>query len=255
MVLNATDISKSFNSLRVLNNVSIAVEKGTVTGLIGPNGAGKTTFLNLVTGFLRPDSGAIRFLGQPIMNLAPHQIAAMGLARTFQTPLGFPRMTVLENLMVPFSGQIGENFLQVLLSPRVVAEQEKLYKEKALQSLEVIGLADRRHDWVEQLTAGELKMLEFARALIDNPKMLLLDEPAAGVDPDRLARLIELINWLQGHGLTCLLVDHNLRFVLEICDKIYVLAEGRVLTSGTPDEIMNDQRVVDAYLGRKGMVG
>lgn len=248
-MLTVRSVSKSFGGVRAVRSVSIEVEAGRIIGLIGTNGAGKTTLFNVVSGLLPADSGTISFLGRDITRSRADRSSALGMVRTFQTPVGFPQMTVMENMLV-FDRHDSAGLLAPLVAlapprpkPATVA--------RAVSVLERFGLAAKRDLWVQDLSAPELKMLEFARAVMADPKIMLLDEPAAGVNPAVLDQLIETIEDLRRQGMTFLIVDHNLKFMCGICDYIYAMADGELIAQGTPDEVVANQAVLDCYIGRR----
>jgi branched-chain amino acid transport system ATP-binding protein len=249
-VLNIENVSKRFGGLWAVRNCSLFVEQGTVTGLIGPNGAGKTTLFHLIAGFYRPDSGRIEFDGEDITGQPPHRLFHRGLYRTFQIPRVFPEMTVLENLMMVPGGQVGERFVGPLFLARRVRRQEELIRKRALEVLEFVGLAPLSFQLAGSLSGGQKKLLELARALMAEPKLVLLDEPGAGVNPTLMKRLADRIRSMAADfGVTVLLIEHDMDLVMGLCNPVVVMSEGRVLTSGTPEEVRSDPRVIEAYLG------
>ena len=247
-MLEVRSVSKSFGGVRAVRDVSLDVAEGRIIGLIGTNGAGKTTLFNVVSGFIAADSGSIRFLGADVTRNRADRSAAAGMARTFQTPVGFPRMTVIENMLV-FARGDSRGILPAILSP-TRRRPERATVEHAMATLERFGLAARRDLWVQDLSAPELKMLEFARAAMAEPRIMLLDEPAAGVNPAVLDTLIGTIDDLRRRGMTFLIVDHNLKFMTRICDYIYAMADGALIAAGTPAEVVADPKVLDCYIGR-----
>jgi branched-chain amino acid transport system ATP-binding protein len=250
--LVATGVTKRFGGLTAVNNVSLTVREGSITAMIGPNGAGKTTLFNVLTGFERADSGTIRF-DHNLERLSPWRIARLGVVRTFQTPVGFPKLSVWENLMVGGSDQGSESVSSGLLGPRRWVRRERDANERATHLLEDLGLLDHKDALLEDLPPGDVKLVDFARQLIARPKMLLLDEPASGVDPGNIGRLSDLIRRINRQGITMLIIDHNIGFVLSIAEHVYVLAEGAVIAQGPPREIASNERVIEVYLG--GMHG
>ncbi len=248
-LLEVRNVSKHFGGLKAVSNCSLDVPKGRIIGLIGPNGAGKTTLFNVIAGFLPQTAGEVRFCGEVISGLPAYEIARKGLVRTFQLPHGFKEMTVMENLMTAPLRQDGESIWKALLMPPSVREQEKTYKGKALYLLETINMVDRRNELVGNLSAGEARMLEFARQLMMEPELLLLDEPAAGINPALQDQLIEQILKLKDQGLTLFIIDHNLGFITSLSDHIYVMHQGQNLTDGDPDTVIHHQKVREVYLG------
>ena len=249
MMLQMRNVSKNFGGLKAVDRCSLEVEEGTITGLIGPNGAGKTTLFNVVTGFLPIDGGKVHFKGEDITGLRPDGIAMKGLVRSFQTAAGLMRMTVLENLMVAPQNQEGEGVLRAIFKTRNQKQEQRENKEKALKILSTLDLYDKRDEWVENLSSGEIKLLEVGRQLIVNPGMLLLDEPMSGVNPGFQFRMVDYLRGLRDEGLTFFIIEHNLSFIMSISDVIYVMDFGQLISRGTPEEIRKDEKVIAAYLG------
>lgn len=244
------ELAKDFGGLRALNRCSFEVSAGSITGLIGPNGAGKTTLFNVVTGFIEPDGGQVFFGGEDITRLPPHQVFLRGLCRTFQIPREHQAMTVLENLMLVPKGQLGERGHNNLVRRRSVRDQEETNRAKALEVLSFFNLQDLAGEFAGNLSGGQKKLLELARTLMTDPKMVLLDEPAAGVNPTLLARIAEQIVQLRRErSLTFLVIEHDMNLVMSLCDTIVVLSEGSRIASGPPSAIRADPRVLEAYLG------
>ncbi len=248
-MLELRQLRKTFGNLRAVDGVDLLIEAGRITGLIGPNGAGKTTLFNLVAGTLAPSAGSIHFMGQRIDGLSPDRIFHRGLARTFQVPRPFPQMTVLENLMLVPGAQLGERFWNNWLRPAQVAHQERRSRERAMSVLGTCALADKASHLAGRLSGGQHKLLELARVLMIEPKLILLDEPAAGVNPALLETLVERIVALHRSGIAFLVIEHNMELVMSLCQPIIVMMQGQVVTQGSADEVRNDQRVLDAYLG------
>jgi len=249
-MLEVRELTKSFGGLRAVDGCTLSVRQGTITGLIGPNGAGKTTLFNLITGFYKPDKGEIHFGGDRIDGLSPHEVFHRGLYRTFQIPREFPQMTVLENLMVMPPGQLGERIWASWFFPRAVKRQEAALKERALEVLEFVELIDLRDEYAANLSGGQRKLLELARAMMVEPKMVLLDEPGAGVNPALMKKLVDFIERLcHERGITFLIIEHDMDLVMSLCNPVIVMSEGRKLTEGPPEEVKRDPRVLEAYLG------
>ncbi len=248
-MLEMSGVVKGFGSLRAVDGIDLAIDAGTITGLIGPNGAGKTTLFNLIAGALAPEAGAIRFMGERIDRLTPDRIFARGLARTFQVPRPFPQMTVLENVMLAPRPQAGERFWNNWLRAGRVRREEMLTRERALEVLELCDLADKAGELAGRLSGGQQKLLELARVLVAEPRLILLDEPAAGVNPVLLETLVDRIVRLNRRGVTFLVIEHNLDLVMAVCRPIAVMAQGKLIYHGDAAGVRRDRRVLDAYLG------
>lgn len=249
MLLSAKGLSKSFGGIRAVNNAYLEVPQGSITGLIGPNGAGKTTLFNLLSNFIRPDKGEVFLDGQPIHQLPPYQIALKGCVRTFQVARVLSRLTVLENMLLASPGQTGENFLNVWFQGAKIRQQEQENRAKALDILDSIGLGEKAHDYAGALSGGQRKLLEIGRALMTEPKLILLDEPAAGVNPTLIGQISDhIIEWNR-QGITFLIIEHNMDVIMSLCHHVWVLAEGTNLADGIPSEIQKNERVLKAYLG------
>lgn len=249
-MLEIKNLMKSFGGLQVIYDCSLEVKAGSITGLIGPNGAGKTTLFNLLTNYHRPDRGEIYFMGERIDRLATHKIFHKKLYRTFQIPREFAQMTVLENLMLIPASQRGESVWNTLFRPKIVKLQERAIKEKALEVLEFIELLDLKDEYAGSLSGGQKKLLELARSLMADPKLVLLDEPGAGVNPTLLKKLVANIRKLcEQKGITFFLIEHDMNLVMNLCDPVIVMSEGQKLAEGSPEEIKKDPRVLEAYLG------
>ena len=248
-MLTAERVVKSFGNLRAVDDVSFTVRDTAITGLIGPNGAGKTTLFNTLVGALPVDSGTIAVDGRRIDGLTPDRIFRRGLARTFQIPRPFPEMTVLENVMLARPDQSGERFWNSLFRYAVVRREEHENREEARSVLQFCGLERVSGDQAKTLSGGQLKLLELARAVMARPSLILLDEPAAGVNPALMETLIEKILELNRRGTAFLIIEHNMELVMGICRPILVMAQGKLIAEGDADAIRGDPRVIDAYLG------
>ncbi|MCH2345442.1 MAG: ABC transporter ATP-binding protein [Pseudomonadales bacterium] len=248
-MLTVENLAKEFDGLTAVNDLNFTVEPNTISGLIGPNGAGKTTTFNMIAGHLKPSSGKIYFDGKEITNLRPHQTFQLGIVRTFQIPRPFSGMTVLENLTMVPRNQIGEKIWNNWLRNNAVAKEEQQIREKANGLLEFLNLSDLQNEYSGNLSGGQLKLLELGRALMSDPKVILLDEPAAGVNPTLLEEIIDRIRDIHSQGVTFLIIEHNMELVMRLCSSILVMAEGDILMRGAPEEIRSDPRLIDAFLG------
>jgi len=249
-MLELRGVEKSFGGLKAVDNCSLEVKAGSITGLIGPNGAGKTTLFNIITGHHKPDGGQIFFQGQSIGGLSPHQIFRKKIYRTFQITREFSQMTVLENLMIMPGLQIGEKIWNTWFRPAAVRHQEMQIMQKALEFLEFVELIDLKDEYAGSLSGGQKKLLEIARSMMADPIMVLLDEPGAGVNPTLMKKLIANIETLrQEKGITFLLIEHDMDLVMNLCDPVIVMSEGKKLAEGTSDEIKSNEQVLEAYLG------
>ncbi len=249
-MLVVDDVTKSFGGVRAVNGCSLTVAEGSIAGLIGPNGAGKTTLFNLITGFLKPTSGRILFRGARIDGLPPHRIFGKGIVRTFQIPRELKSMTVLENLMLVPPGQAGELIWNPWFLPFRVSRQEESIFVKATQVLEFVDLIHLRDEYAANLSGGQKKLLELARTLMCDPRMILLDEPGAGVNRVLMKKLVGDIERLRRElGITFFVIEHDMDLVTQLCDTVIVMSEGAKLAEGSPEEVKADERVLEAYLG------
>jgi len=249
IVLRVENLRKEFGGLVAADDASFDVERGTITALIGPNGAGKSTVFNLVSGFYEPDAGRVEVDGVDVTGLEPYEVADHGLIRTFQTPRKLEGMTVREAMLVGPQDQPGESFLTLFTAPGAVAAAEERNladAERLLAEFEIDHLATQP---ATDISGGQTKLVELARAMLAEPEILLLDEPAAGVNPTLRTELAAQIRRLNEAGTTCLLIEHDMEFVMELADPVVVLDQGSVLTQGSPEAVRADDRVVEAYLG------
>jgi branched-chain amino acid transport system ATP-binding protein len=250
-LLKVDSLTKNFGGLRAVNNVNLELNPGDLAGLIGPNGAGKTTVFNLITGVYLPSNGAITFDGQSIGGLPPHVINQLGIARTFQNIRLFPSLTVLENVCIAYHSHAGYGMQDAILRNQKFETKEKELVEKAQDFLSIFHLEDRQSEIARNLPYGEQRRLEIARALAAEPKLLFLDEPAAGMNPAESMALMDLIHFIRDRfKLTILLIEHQMRVVMGVCEKITVMDFGEVIAYGAPEQIQSNPRVVEAYLGR-----
>jgi branched-chain amino acid transport system ATP-binding protein len=249
--LEVEDLCKSFGGITAVDGATFSVEEGSLTGLIGPNGAGKSTTFNLITGVIPPDSGTVTFRGEDITGRRTHEIANRGLVRTFQIARELGEMTVIENMMLAPGGQVGERLWHSVL-PGLrdqVVEQETEMLERAWETLEFFEIDHLAQEYAGNLSGGQRKLLEMARALMTDPDVVLLDEPLAGVNPSLERKLLDRIEALRDEGRTFLLVEHDMDVIMNHCEHVIVMHQGSVLAEGPPTSIQSDERVIDAYLG------
>jgi branched-chain amino acid transport system ATP-binding protein len=249
-ILEVCNLSKNFGGLQAVRNVSLGIEPGKITSIIGPNGAGKTTLFNLITGFLLADGGAVILDGKDITKLPAHQIVRNGLTRTFQMVRVFPRMTVTDNIMMGFYGIAGDSLWSAILGTKKMYAEYYRKKEAALAMVEYIGLTQYKDTLANDLSYGQQKLVELGRALISQPKVLLLDEPLAGLNVVMIDRMIHLIDDLKKLGKTVVVIEHNMEIVMGISDLIHVLNFGELIASGNSKEILSHEKVIDSYLGK-----
>lgn len=251
-LLEVRDVYKHFGGVAAVAGASLDVEAASVTALIGPNGAGKTTLFNIISGFLRPERGTVVFDGQRVDRKPAHRVSRGGLVRTFQTARALTRMTVLDNMMLAASDQQGEH-LWGLLAPVRVRRKEREIAERAAELLALVRLDGHANEYAGTLSGGQRKLLEFARVLMTRPRMVLLDEPMAGVNPTLGLELLDRVQDLRrDEEMTFLLIEHDLEVVMAVSDVVHVMSNGTVIASGPPDEVRRSQDVIDAYLGRHG---
>jgi branched-chain amino acid transport system ATP-binding protein len=248
-LLEVDGVSKRFGGLHAVKDVSFRVEKGTVKALIGPNGAGKTTLFNLLSGVLAPDAGTVRLRGEEIQGRPPHRIAALGLSRTFQQIRLFGHMTALENVMVGRYCRTTSMALTSILRGPKFKREEAATRERAQELLEYVGLAKSAELLARNMPYGDQRRLEIARALATDPQILLLDEPTAGMNPKETEETMHLIFKIRNSGLAVVVIEHDMRFIFNLCDRVLCLVRGQLLVEGTPGEVQSDHRVIEAYIG------
>ena len=251
-LLDLDNVSIVFGGLRAVSNLSMHIDEHELIGLIGPNGAGKTTAFNLITGVYVPTEGDITFNGVRINGKKSYQVTQLGMARTFQNIRHFSELPVIDNVKIAYHMHIGYNLPEAIFRTRKYVQEENEVTKKAMELLTIFHLEDHAYDLAKNLPYGAQRRLEIARALATEPKLLLLDEPAAGMNPQETKELMEMIRWLRDHfHLAILLIEHDMGLVMGVCQRIYVLEYGLCIASGTPDEIRRNKRVIEAYLGEE----
>lgn len=248
-MIRTNGITKFFGGVKAVDDVSITFYDNRITGLIGPNGAGKTTLFNIINGFLRPDKGEVYLNELRTHHFQPFQIARLGIGRMFQDTRVLEKMTALDNVMLSAKNQIGEEPLKVFFSHNRIKKEENRIREQAIKWLKFVGLGDKLYTYAENLSYGQQKLLTLARLLAGKNDILLLDEPTAGVDPGFIPIILNLLKSLVKEGMTIILIEHNMTAVLEVCDWVFFMDEGRITSFGLPSEVLSDPIVKDAYLG------
>ncbi|MBQ1335756.1 MAG: ABC transporter ATP-binding protein [Selenomonadaceae bacterium] len=249
-LLRAEDVSEVFGGLKAVSDFNFYINKGELVGLIGPNGAGKTTAFNLFTGVYQPTTGTITFNGKSIVGLKPYQITQRGIARTFQNIRLFSELSVLDNVKIAYHCHVKYGLLEAVLRMGRYFREEREIEEESMRLLSIFKLDDKANEMAKNLPYGAQRRLEIARALAAKPKLLLLDEPAAGMNPQETKELMDMIRWIRKEfGITVLLIEHDMNLVMGICERIYVLEYGTIIASGRPEEIKEDPEVIRAYLG------
>ena len=248
-IMSVKGLARSFGGIQAVNDCSFDVRPGRITGLIGPNGAGKTTVFNVITGFLGADRGSIQLRGREILGLSPHQVERLGVVRTFQHLRLWSKMSVLENVLLGCATPAGESLFSLFLRVGAVRAEEARAKERAMEVLEIFGLAGRTHELAEDLAYPEQKLLSMARIFAADAPVMLLDEPASGLDGESLRRIVPMVRRLVDHGKTVLLIEHNMELISELSDEVVFLHQGRVLAAGAPAEITRDPALTEIYFG------
>lgn len=250
-ILKITDVTKRFGGITAVDNINMSVYLGKIQGIIGPNGAGKTTLFNLISGIYKPTLGSIHFCGEDITNLKPHRINEKGIVRTFQNIRLFKNMTILDNVMVGCHNKENEDILDALFKTKRHKAEEQKNKNKALSLLDRVGLIHLRYEMPDSLPYGLRRKLEIARALASNPKLLMLDEPAAGMNEQETIELTEFIQSLKSKDMAIMLIEHDMKLVMSLSDSVYVINHGLKIAEDSPEEIVKDKAVINAYLGEE----
>ncbi len=251
-MLKVDNVSKRFGGVKAVRDISFSLDEAGITGLIGPNGSGKSTLFHLITGFYELDGGDIHFMDERISGLPPHAVCRKGLVRTFQQTRVLPFLSTLDNLIAAAPDQSGENILPLFFSPGKVRREENENKAKALEILESLKLSPFAHNPAGDLSYGQQKLLELGRVLMADPKLIILDEPTAGINPTLIRQLVSTLTALRDSGKKIFLIEHNMPLVAELCERILVMDSGELIFSGTPEAVQKDKRVIEAYLGRCG---
>jgi len=246
-ILEGKNLTKNFDGIKALDDLSFSIEENKIISLIGPNGSGKTTLFNIITGFLEPDNGEVYYKGKPILEEPPHHIANLGIGRTFQNLRLLQKITVLDNVLLAFKDQSGESFFGVYFSLKNKKEQE-INREKALTLIEFVGLSEKAEDLAENLSYGQQKLLTLACCIAMDADLLLLDEPVAGLSSVMIDRMFGLMKELKKQGKTIFFIEHNLKVVTEVSDKVIVIDEGKKIAEGEPRIVIENPKVIEAYL-------
>ena len=247
-ILTIKSVSKHFDGVKALDSLTLSIDNGRIIGIIGPNGAGKTTLFNVISGFINPDNGGIRYKDNNILGMSGHKVANMGISRTFQDMRLIMKLTVLENVLLAMKNQVGENVFHAIFNFRGLKNEETENREKAKSLLEYVNLHEKIDDLSESLSYGQQKLLSLACCLASDAELFLLDEPVAGINPEIIEKILVIIKELKEKGKTVILIEHNLDAIARVSDTIVVMDEGRKVAEGKHDEVLNDPKVLESYL-------